>query len=476
MINIQKIIWLTSLAFVIYLVPNFFSSFDADGYFLIASGREILNNGLTYNHPFSVAHNMYYVVQQWLYTIYLAWLDGLGVLAVLFGVFLVTCFFIYTEIIFLKERNKTITKGIAICLSLFFVCCNITYMINVRPEAISVILMVLQFVCFEKYKDKSKIIFLSPLPLIFLLEANIHMSMILIHIIFFIPYFLKVPNKLLYFFRLKDNHIPFNKNIGIILLVSFIFSLINPYGIEGVNYLYNALTAKTFDYIYVLEVSKLQLASLNGVRLLLLIGILWGITKKKLVNSDTFLFVVGISLMYAFAIRNSMFIIISMLFLAGELDYNLKIKECSKRLLIYPLIIIFVGIYNLSMMNIAFDSYNSVINEKEDLPVNCVTYLEKNEEKNIKIFTGFNWGGYLEYLGYKNIFIDARPELYMSKLNKTENNLLVEYSQIALYKDMNSPEIFHNKIEMFLNKYEFNYILLDNKIEKVLGVYLTCSF
>jgi len=475
MVNVQKLIWFTSLAFVVYLIPKIFSSFDSDGYFLIASGREILNNGFSYYHPFSVAHDMYYVVQQWLYTVCLAWLDGFGIPAVLFGTFLITVLLSCVETIFLQQRNKTISIAIAICLSLFFICCNFSYMINVRPEAISVVLMILQFICFEKYKQSLQLKTLFPLPLIFLLEANIHMSMIFIHLVFMIPYFLKLPIKILNFFNLKDTHIPFNKNIQKVLLISFLTSLINPYGTEGISYLYNSLIANTFDYISIAEVSKLQLVSLHGACFLLMLTLLWALTKKKKVSSETFLFVLSINAMYALAIRNNMFIIISMLFLASELDYSLlRIKECSKRLLIYPFIIMIVGFYNLFTMDISFESYNSVINEKEHLPINCVNYLDTHEEKDVKIFTGFSWGGYLEYRGYKNIFIDARPELYMSKLNKTENSPLIEYSCFIVRgnKDSLSSKEDIAKIEAFLEKYNFKYILLDKNTELVLNIYL----
>ena len=474
MISVEKLISLTSLAFVIYLIPNFFSSFDSDGYFLIASGREIINNGFSYNHPFSIAHDMYYVVQQWLYTIFLAYLDSIGIGAVLFGTFGITCLLIFISSLFLKERNENITKNIAVCLSLFFVCCNLPYMVNVRPEAISVILIILQFICLERYKKSFNLKSLFLLPFLFLLEANIHMSMIFIHVAFFIPYFLYLPSKILNWFNLKDNHIQLNKKLILLLFISLCVSLINPYGFEGINYLYNSLTANTFKYISILEVAKLELASLHGACFSLMIALLWFLAKKKKVGSDTFLFVLGINLMYALAIRNSMFIIISMLFLASELNYNLKIKECSKRLLLYPSIIILVGIYNFVGMNISFDSYNSVINEKEDLPINCVEYLNKNEPKDVKIFTGFSWGGYLEYLGYKNIFIDARPELYMAKLNKTENSPLIEYSQIAINGNIKSlsPKEMSQTTEKFLNKYDFKYILLNKKLEHGLSVYL----
>ena len=475
MISVQKLIWFTSLAFVVYLIPNFFSSFDSDGYFLIASGREILNNGFSYYHPFSVAHDMYYVMQQWLYTVYLAWLDNFGIPAVLFGTFLITGLLVYTETIFLQQRNKTIPVAIAICLSLFFICCNLAYMVNVRPEAISVVLMIFQFICFERYKKSLQLKTLLPLPLIFLLEANFHMSMIFVHIAFLIPYFLKLPIKILNFFNLKDTHIPFDKNIQKVLLISFFVSLINPYGLEGISYLYNSLTANTFDYIFILEVSKLQLVSLHGISFLLMFVLLWALTKKKKVSSETFLFVLGINAMYSLAIRNSMFIIISMLFLASELNYNLlQIKECSKRLLIYPLIVMIVGFYNLFTMGISFDSYNSVINEKEKLPINCVNYLDEYEQKDVKVFTGFSWGGYLEYRGYKNIFIDARPELYMSKLNKTENSPLIEYSYFAVRGNSDSLSSKENvdEIEAFLEKYNFKYILLDKNTELALNIYL----
>ena len=114
----------------------------------------------------------------------------------------------------------------------------------------------------------------------------------------------------------------------------------------------------------------------------------------------------------------------------------------------------------------------------------CVDYLNKNVGKNAHILTGFDWGGYLEYYGYKNIFIDARPELYMSKLNKTDKSPLVEYSELVaggekLFEDgkprIISPSETIAKTNEFLNKYKFDYILLDKSIELSMNIYLGMS-
>lgn len=474
---------------LLYFGGYLFCSFDNDGYFLIATGREILQNGFSYTHPFSINHEMYYVVQQWLYTIYMAWLDSIGLGAMIISVALIAILLGVALRKILMMRNDFLASSPSLLLSLIIalICLNHNYMLNIRPEAISVFLILCQFLCLEYYKKNHQLKTLFFLFPIFLLEANLHMSMILLHITFFIPYFLKLPQKILNFFNLKDNHIPLNKKILCILLLSSLTSFINPYGLDGIAYLYNSLTANTFDYVRITEVRKMTLISFHGLCFIFLLVFLWVLTKKGKVNSDTFLFVLGINFMYALALRNNMFIIISMMFLISEINYEqLPFNKKLKRLPLYLIIIFLASCSNLySLYNkVDFNSYMGISHIEITAPINCVRYLNENESKNTHILTGFNWGGFLEYYGYKNILIDARPELYMSKLNKTNESPLVEYSELVASGEklmeegkekIIPPSTTVTNTKEFLNKYKFDYILLDKSIELPMNIYLGMS-
>lgn len=486
---ISKFIKYIPIFLILYFSGYFFYCFDNDGYFLIATGKEILQNGFSYYHPFSINHDMYYVVQQWLYTIYIALLDSIGIGAMIVGTIFIALLlgFALRKMLIMRNSFLATFPSLVLSLTIALIGVNHNYMINIRPEAISIFLMLCQFICFEYYRKTSQLKALLFLPLIFLLEANLHMSMILIHMVFFIPYFLKLPQKVLNFFNLKDNHIPLNLYVVVILVFSSLISLINPYGLDGIAYLYNSLTANTFDYISITEVRKMTLISIHGVFFLSFLVFLWVLSKKQKVNSDTFLFVLGINLMYALALRNHMFIIISMLFLVAEIDYEkLPLDKKLKRLPLYLIVILlascsnFYNLYN----KVDFTSYVGISHMSQKPPVKCVDYLNKNVGKNAHILTGFDWGGYLEYYGYKNIFIDARPELYMSKLNKTDKSPLVEYSELVaggekLFEDgkprIISPSETIAKTKEFLNKYKFDYILLDKSIELSMNIYLGMS-
>ena len=61
-------------------------------------------------------------------------------------------------------------------------------------------------------------------------------------------------------------------------------------------------------------------------------------------------------------------------------------------------------------------------------PVKAIAYLEKHEDKDVKVFTEFNNGAYFEWSGYR-CFVDPRPELYFKKLNHKED-VFKEYQKL----------------------------------------------
>ena len=71
------------------------------------------------------------------------------------------------------------------------------------------------------------------------------------------------------------------------------------------------------------------------------------------------------------------------------------------------------------------DNYKSI---PISVPSKIVDYIDINHNEDTKIFAGFNAGGYVEYRGYKT-YIDARPEVYSTCINKTED-IFAEYMNV----------------------------------------------
>ena len=66
---------------VFYIMQRLTTSiYDSDMYFLIASGREILKNGIPYNNIWTIDSNSAIIIQQWLYDVILAFVDRLYII------------------------------------------------------------------------------------------------------------------------------------------------------------------------------------------------------------------------------------------------------------------------------------------------------------------------------------------------------------------------------------------------------------
>jgi len=76
-------------------------------------------------------------------------------------------------------------------------------------------------------------------------------------------------------------------------------------------------------------------------------------------------------------------------------------------------------------------------------------YLDENATKDIKLYTNYNDGGYLEYRGYK-CYLDPRAEVFLKQNNKRED-ILLEYYDVQKIK-INGKE--------FLDKYNFDYLIV----------------
>ena len=77
--------------------------------------------------------------------------------------------------------------------------------------------------------------------------------------------------------------------------------------------------------------------------------------------------------------------------------------------------------------------------------------------KDIILFANFNDGQYLEYHGY-HPYIDGRAELFLEKNNK-------EFDYFEEYYDLYTSRIYYKD---FLNKYNFNYLVVDQAVDRYL--------
>ena len=176
-IGLSIVLWISLL--LIYSLFLLHSQ-DSDMYQMIANGREILANGFLYKNPASII-SISIINQQWLYCVLIALADKFGYLGhigfVLIQNIILVClssYFINTKI-----HNKN-ASGLISLLVLIFAS---GYMINIRPQIITICLLLSHIIILEKaQKDK---LWLTFIPIIIILEANLHGAVVLFHVFIF---------------------------------------------------------------------------------------------------------------------------------------------------------------------------------------------------------------------------------------------------------------------------------------------------
>ena len=428
-------------------MPVITAAFDTDMYFLIATGKEIVENGIPHTNVWTVNMSDGFVAQQWLYAVIVYAVNQFDYI----GRFL----FIVAELILLGLlfyhffKLKGISKGLTTVSFVIMILFSQPYMLNIRPELITIILLLTECIALEHYMISNKAGWLILLPVSMLLEMNLHASMWPIHYAILLAYFVPA------FYIGRDNNDKYKlykkwRQVLPFILVMTGIMFVNPYGIDGVMYIIRSLKADPFSLMNVMECVPAYIFSEVGACIILNIAILAVLIVKKLHSSTAVNITLGFSFMMAYTIRHIMFEPIVLTFiLANLMDYVSTIKIDWKKDAvngILPLLIA-VDLYFLSAGVSSLFTLSDV-QSGEDITSGLaaiVDYIDDSVEPSDHVFTGFNTGAYLEYRGIRNVYIDARPELYMTEfIGKEKTDILSEYVTYCVY----GRNSFRNTIDL----------------------------
>ena len=482
-------------------ISVFFGALDTDMSFLIASGNEIFENGIPYKNVWCMDHNASIVLQQWLYCVIIATFHKLGVM----GLFLLSIITFSIFVLLVKAFFKV--KGISNNRIYFLYLCMMAaysaYLFKVRPQTVTLIIMLLECYGLEKYKATSKSRWLILVPLSMLLEINLHASMWPMHFAMLLCYVVPPVFK-----GIEDTSIvKMGKKpliISLICMIAVMFA--NPYGIDGIMYIVRSMSSGSLDALSIAELATPTYFSPTTVTLLVLVAgciILW---KIKKLDSVTLYMCLGISFLSILKLRNNMFNSIPLLYVCLKLanayesqdkfviDWQKDIKRYLYPFFALTYVMLFFMIVSLFNNIVGTDKTYAVLktgdkveivqhfnkfNYDKDFAL-IEEYIEKNDCYHDKIFTGFNTGAYMEYLGCDNVFIDARPEIYDRHLNGS-NDFIQEYTSIVIPSSYSaglcdlskSSENYKDFLKKFTEKYDFDYVVIDARLEEVVyGMYL----
>lgn len=443
---------------------------DSDAYFLIVNGRDIMQSG-------EVTQTLLHTVHEGFSTIIQQWIVSL-VNFNLYEQFGISSLAVYSYIMYLVDL-LLVDKFIRMCtksMNLRLILCALAGLIITnfgvsRPTIVTISVLTLELILLTKYKqtENQKLLFL--LPVLAVIEINMHAALWWLVPILTLPYLFP---PLTAFIKLKKfvRHIKAQAGLFIAILVMFPATLINPNGLNGTLYLLKSYSAANSG-LKIAELSAPSFMSLSSIGLWFAIAVI-GIYLYKfkgIRDSDwpAAYLAAGTLFLGVMHVRDIWIAMLGIIPLAGALwnsteditgDYTHHEtgNSSSWKLKLFSIV-------GIACMFFCFISdaaaTEKTIADSSTAPTLAVEYLNNhNIDKNhTSVYTEFNSGAYMELCGF-TAYIDARPELFQKIING-KADIYTEYS-----------DLYQGKIDFseFINKYNFKYFIVNDG--NMLRVYL----
>lgn len=435
------IILLLLIPFIMFLIRGF--ELDNDFWFLINTGKEIIKEGFIRIEPFTIHSGLFFISQQWLTDIiFLLIYDSLGINGMYYLVLLcngIIVFLLY-KLSYLVSNNRKRAVLITIFSDIFLIFSGI---LTTRPQLFDIIVFTLELYLIELFINKNKTKYLYFIPLLSILLINYHSSMWPMLFVLLVPYYVEA--------FIKKKYII--KDLFIVTVISLLCGFINPYGLDSIKYLFNSYGISKINDA-VLEMNAVSMESIIGKIVFIIIFIIFYSFYYNKKNNKIRYFLLSMGLIYL-SLNHYKAILFLGIIMPLILGYNFKKKTIDKDIEInlFDKIVYLIGIVGLSIIIIVKTPLSDGVIIKE-----FANYLDKNASYDIKLYTDYNNGSYMEYRGYK-CYIDPRAEVFVKANNHT-------FDIFDEYYDLLIGEI---DVEAFLNKYQFDYLLVDKRSKYLLN-------
>ncbi len=420
--------------------------YDNDFWFTINQGRYVLEHSFP-TVAINLVHNIDFIYQSWgtgtlFYIIYNNF--GLyGMASLLIIVSLLTMFFFYKLCLLVSnnKRGSLINTIIAMILYSFFVV--------TRPHIFTVLNLVIMLYLLESYVRKNNIKYLFWLPLIGLLQINMHGIYFIILFIIAIPYVINS-------FKFKIFNIESEgykkKPLFIALTCMLLTGFINPYGYKTIIYGFISYQSSSLFNNTITELMALNFHNITGKIFIIAIITVYVLHFSKLKERPIryTLLLLGTSYLALDALKSfylflfcSLFPLV-LLFKKEKNDYD---KVYSKN----------YHLFHMTLTIVLCIGSLFVINEPTDPDITpFIDYLDEvvTNKEEIKLFTDYTDGSYAEYRGY-NCYLDPRGEIFLASNNKKED----------IFEEFDNVSNFKINYKDFIDKYLFDYMLVRNESE-----------
>lgn len=418
------------LFFISIFLLSFFPVKDTDFGWHYRCGKEFLTSGLLcIKNNFSYflpSYQAYYTGH--LYDIIIAFIydhwDFLGIS------FVGSIIFTLTALVFVKLINN-----IKLGFVTYFISFALSYSIlrlGFRPQIITYLFLLILLWLLES-KNK-KLFFL--IPILFLFWVNLHIG-------FFIGLFVLV------FFVFHENKYINRSQKLFIIFISFLTTLINPFGMNVYREISNHTTSSLGQMIA--EWVRPSPLHLFLIIFLTIIGLII-IIKQKSINFFYLLLLIFFSFLSLNARRNLPFFYPIFFYVTQNLFKELKILDSIQHKIFIPILssmIIFVLIIYVPE-TIKFDTSWAEYCQKGQIAYPCQA-IEKFPQLTGNVFNTYEWGGFLIWQKPNSrVFVDGRMPAWKDENGKSPYQVFLDIIQ--------TQPGWNEK----LNRWKTNYLLIAN--------------
>lgn len=435
---------------ILFLIPILFFiqynlRIDNDFWFTIKEGEYVINNGFPNVVPFTIYDNLNFIYQSYgagviFYFIYKL-LGTYGILFFVMFILIIMTYFYYRLCMKVSNNNENISILVTIItMSLL----AINY-ITTRPQIFTYLNLIIVLYIMELYSNTNNRKYLYILPIISLIQSNIHCMFFFMLIIFMLSYI---------FNNSKEYEI---KPILVTMLFMILTGLINPYGINNLLYVFNSYGQNILEKT-IKELQPLSFSSLFGkihIFIILIIYILYFKSRKK-IPIRYLLLLFGTTYLAFDTLRGVSLFIIGSFFPLVYLYKDIPNIDISKYIPKIIKVLITIILFIISLI-IIFIPRNYYPDAKEPIDYLVNNYIISD----IKLYTSFSDGSYAVYKGIK-CSMDPRAEVFLKKNNH-------KFDIYKEYYDLQMGIIDYNE---YLKKYNFTHLLINkkdylyNKLEK----------
>ena len=437
-----------------FLLPTIFTlmfvgTLDNDTWFVLAEGRYIAENGVFYTDVLSMHQGLDLTVQQYGFAVIFWWvysaLGPVGLYLMMLGLNILIMFLIYKICMLLSNKNVNLSLLVMIVVDLLL----IPGFVTTRAQMVSYTVFLAVIYVMELYIKTNKMKYLWWIPVLSFIQINMHGSLWWMIFLVMGAYFvdgIKKPKLHLQGYRKKP--------IVIVGLIAFLVGFLNPYSYKMVAFIFTSYGATEIVNM-VDEMRPFNLRSAYNIILFLAIAssmVLYLFGNKKQIRVRYILLYLGFLALGLNTVKGLSQFILVMLLPMALMYKNVRVEKVIEDAKARRAMMTWCGITATCVaMVLLLTIPSSVENHPRMALVEAIDALDASVEQNgedkdtLKIYTGYNWGGYAEYRGYKP-FLDPRAEVFL------KDDILKEWNNFILGR---------MELEEFLNKYDFDYLLAD---------------